>query len=125
MRADYEHKSARGALQQDIYRGALRIVAHFVRHLAPHANTLEEWRQSRKTVADDGEAEAAVAAAPAAPAPKGGGAAANAVLSNFGNSASALLHVDLLPLLRQEGKGDEGGAPRRKPVAALSREGRP
>ncbi|CAE7929429.1 Tnks2 [Symbiodinium sp. KB8] len=65
---------------EDVFRTALRTQAHYIRTLACHCEKLQ-WKQ------------------------KGRDAAAN-----FGSSPEAMLHADLLPLLRaKDAKGDEGG----------------
>eukprot|EP00439_Symbiodinium_sp_Y106_P007673 s897_g1.t1 len=65
---------------EDVFRTALRTQAHYIRTLACHCEKLQ-WKQK-------GRDEAA----------------------NFGSSPEAMLHADLLPLLRaKDAKGDEGG----------------
>ena len=68
----------------DVFRTALRVLSHYVRHLAPHC---EAWKSQKA----EGSVESSVAGA-----------------SAFGASPEALLHQDLLPLLATV-KGDEGG----------------
>ncbi|CAJ1353350.1 unnamed protein product [Effrenium voratum] len=63
----------------EVFRPALRVLAHYVRFLAPHCGA---WK-----------------AAPASGEQRG---------ASFGSSPEALLHQDLLPLLKNV-RGDDGG----------------
>ena len=105
------------AAQEDVYRTSLRVFAHAVRALAPHAAALQAWQQPARpagaAAAETEEgAEGVEGAECAVPMETEDGAApaTGDAAAVFGASAAALLHADLLPLMKlKAAKGDEGG----------------